>query len=337
MLVLFVHWKRFSFVFVFLLFFLCFLCFALCLFCYFAWKMAEYKEGRVHAGIDAWWQCTFHWQFILQCYSHSLRGEKYIKRKIAIDIKIDAFSRSPFCSPCVIIVMVTGNIFRIDQVCARVFFYFFSFFVAFFGLSFSPLWAHLCTNAINQSVYVWTAISCVLFSRRRFFLLLLVFKKQEKKKPITRSSWKFFFKVWNWNSLAYIFIYVEIKSSRTSDGLSWRARKPIWNNLWIIKFIVAKVKIFIQFNFYANAYFIVCICIRKRCSIFALEIKSIINKFNYPSGNKSGTAAAVVASFERFALKWIEYATRAHLSFAISVISLSLPLRHAYCQCFDVF
>lgn len=95
---------------------------------------------------------------------------------------------------------VTGNIFRIDQVFSAPFFRW---------LSFSSLWAalvHKCHK--SKCVYVWTAISLLLspffFSLSLSFSFLLfcpiAFSAKKERRINRRSSWKFSFKVWNWNS-----------------------------------------------------------------------------------------------------------------------------------------
>lgn len=95
-------------------------------------------------------------------------------------------------------VIMTGNIFRIDQVFVRFFFFSFRF---FHWMSFSvvhSLNVHLCTKCHkSKSASVWTAFfSCSALS-------LSFFMRKVKNQIKPHSSWKFF-NVWNWNGLSDI-------------------------------------------------------------------------------------------------------------------------------------
>lgn len=68
---------------------------------------------------------------------------------------------------------------------------------------------HLCTNAINQSVCMSglpfrcysRLFSSLSLSRFHFFFFVRLLSLPKRERRINRrSSWKFSFKVWNWNS-----------------------------------------------------------------------------------------------------------------------------------------
>lgn len=152
-------------------------------------------------SIDRWWQRTFHSQLILQCF-HTPR-RKYIKRKKAeLKKNCNRYKNRYVLCACAS-VRVSCDRWRAT---------FFASIKCFLLLSFvgclSVLFEqHLCTNAINQSVCM-SGLPFRCYSRL-FSSLSLVFISSflsdcflcKKGRRINRRlSWKFSFKVWNWNS-----------------------------------------------------------------------------------------------------------------------------------------